>query len=140
MEGHAAGDGRKHVTIMVVDDNALVRGLVEEMLRVKGYVVLAPTDCEEALRLAEAHPGGIDLLVTDVIMPEMTGPDLARRLCGVRPQLRVLFMSGYAGGSAGELDGFVRGARLLLKPFTPEHLLSEVEAALAAPMPRATGG
>jgi CheY-like chemotaxis protein len=81
-------------TILVVEDEEEVRALARDVLEMNGYTVLEARDAEDAVRLGESHPGVIDLLITDVVMPGMSGPELARRL-RAPPDLRVLCMSGY---------------------------------------------
>src|SRR5437762_13393958 len=83
-------------TVLVVDDNAMVSRLTCQMLRKAGYVVLAAEDSENALELAATHPAPIDLLLTDVVMPKIGGLELAHRCQELRPDLQVLFVSGYA--------------------------------------------
>ena len=82
-------------TILLVEDEDLVRALVQEILRRNGYRVLEALDVAHALRLSEQHAGGIDLLVTDVVMPGLGGGALAERLNAIRPGIKVLFTSGY---------------------------------------------
>jgi len=96
-----------------------------------GYRVIAAATPVEALRQAEAHPGEIDLLITDVVMPEMNGRDLAERIAAMSPGTRVLFMSGYTSdiiAKQGVIDG---GARFLQKPFSLVDLGDAVQKALA---------
>jgi signal transduction histidine kinase/CheY-like chemotaxis protein len=101
-------------TILLVEDQAALREVVGKLLRQAGYVVLETSDPEEAIRLGRDHPKPIDLLLTDVVMPKITGPQLALRLLGDRPKLKVLYMSGNPGKAVGP--------SLLLKPFSPEAL------------------
>lgn len=119
-------------TILLAEDDPLVRDLAEDVLRQGGYQVLSAGRGDEALALSDQHGGTIDLLVSDLIMPDMSGRDLAERLVARRPGLRVVLASGYADGdvlqrAASEL----RGA-LLPKPFTPAALLRAVRDALDA--------
>jgi signal transduction histidine kinase len=116
--------------VLLVDDDALVRGAARAVLDRCGYTVLEAEDGERALGLAEARQGDIHLLVSDVVMPRLGGRGLAERLASSRPDLRVLFMSGYTDDTA--LDQGVRagGAAYLQKPFTPESLARAVRAAL----------
>jgi two-component system cell cycle sensor histidine kinase/response regulator CckA len=125
-------------TLLLVEDDAMVRSLAMEALKLKGYRVLDAGDGREALRLAQGA-GDIDLLITDVVMPRMTGRELADKLRTTAPLLRVLFMSGYPG-SLGEQLG--RNVDLLEKPFTSLTLVSRVRQALdrdirAVPLKRA---
>jgi PAS domain S-box-containing protein len=114
-------------TLLLVEDDPMVRSLAIEALKLKGYRVLDAGDGKEALAIAQSAHGRIDLLITDVVMPRMTGRELADRLRAKEPSLRVLFMSGYPG-SLGEQLG--RHVDLLEKPFTSLTLVSRVRQAL----------
>ncbi len=135
----AAASAGGDETILLVEDREDVRGLTVELLRRLGYRVLAAGSGEEALSLAGAHRGPIDLLLTDVVMPHLGGRELARRLLAARPAMRVLFMSGFAGEA---LAGAAGGApeALLEKPFTAEGLTRAVRQSLAGPARRQPGG
>jgi two-component system cell cycle sensor histidine kinase/response regulator CckA len=122
-------------TVLVVDDNAMVSRLTCLMLRKAGYVVLAAEDSENALDLAATHPEPIDLLLTDVVMPKIGGLELAHRCQELRPDLQVLFVSGYAGEATVKVGVLDPGYAFLLKPFTYEELTDKVEALLAAALP-----
>jgi two-component system cell cycle sensor histidine kinase/response regulator CckA len=113
-------------TLLLVEDDPMVRSLAVEALKLKGYRVLDAPDGKEALAIAQSA-GHVDLLITDVVMPRMTGRELADRLRAKEPTLRVLFMSGYPG-SLGEQLG--RHVDLLEKPFTSLTLVSRVRQAL----------
>lgn len=113
-------------TVLVVEDEEIVRDLVCNVLEEQGYNVLRATDGVEGLRVAEECAAPIDLLVTDVIMPRMNGPELAERLARVRAGVKVLFVSGYSNNDIsahGVRDGEIE---LLHKPFTPETLARKV--------------
>jgi len=115
-------------TVLVVEDDPAVRGLMGAMLARLGYDVLAAGDARGALEVAEAHAGPLHLLLTDIVMPGMSGRALARRLKAVRPELCVLLMSGNAlPGPAGE-----PGAMLMAKPFSMELVARRVREALDA--------
>jgi CheY-like chemotaxis protein len=119
-------------TLLVVEDEPALRQLVATMLAEDGYQVLEARNGLDALAVAERHDGSIDLLITDVVMPHLTGPELARTLQGLRPGLEVLFMSGY-NDSRLVGRGLAEGAaRLLVKPFTPEQLLGTVRGLTGA--------
>jgi CheY-like chemotaxis protein len=113
-------------TILLVDDDEPVRELVRRMLQGLGYIVLPASRPSEAERLL-AESDGIQLLLTDVVMPEMSGYDLARRVHERRPEIRLLFMSGDAHGVSGAA---IAQGRLLKKPFAAEQLALAVRAAL----------
>ena len=123
-----AGAGSE--TILLVEDETPVRQLALRVLRTAGFQVLAAPGPEEADRLAREFNGTIDLLLTDVVMPERSGPALAEGLVARRPGLRVLYMSGYTDGQLHQHGVLQRGVALLAKPFTPEQLVRRVRAAL----------
>jgi two-component system cell cycle sensor histidine kinase/response regulator CckA len=91
-----AGTSRGAETILVVDDQAPVRSVVREILQPTGYIVLEAGSGEEAVRICAGQEGPMHLLLTDVMMPGMSGPQLAQRLARLRPEMRVLYMSGYS--------------------------------------------
>lgn len=113
--------------LLVVDDDEVIRELIVETLRKCGYTVLEARDGREALDVAGGHDSAIDLLVTDVAMPRLGGPELARELAAQRPGIRVLFVSGRARA------GLPPQANFLEKPFTPTTLATAVRKALDAP-------
>ncbi|MCC7350341.1 MAG: response regulator [Phycisphaerales bacterium] len=111
-----------NATLLLVEDQSIVRKLMRRLLQAEGYTVLEAPHGREAIRVARAHSGPIDLLVTDVVMPEMSGQQLARELVALRPDLRVLFVSGYADSDLyHEVAGQGTG-HFLQKPFTPDIL------------------
>jgi two-component system cell cycle sensor histidine kinase/response regulator CckA len=117
-------------TVLVVEDEEEVRSLTRDVLEMHGYAVLEALDPDDALRLGGSHPGPIDLLITDVVMPRMSGPDLARRLRAGRPTLRVLCMSGYPE-STDRPAGDTTWNAWLQKPFNPDGLIAKVRECLA---------
>jgi two-component system cell cycle sensor histidine kinase/response regulator CckA len=119
-------------TILLVEDDAEVRALAEMILARHGYTVLSAADGGAALELA-ATVDAIDLLVSDVMMPGLRGPEVAERLVALRPGLRVLYISGYAAEAVGNHDLLERGANYLEKPFTPEALVRLVRRILDGP-------
>jgi two-component system, cell cycle sensor histidine kinase and response regulator CckA len=100
------------------------------MLGLLGHKVLAVGTAEEALRLSAAHEGEIDLLLTDVIMPEMNGRDLAKRLLANQPEMRVLFMSGYAANILANQGVLDEGVNFIEKPFSMQELAAKVRLTL----------
>jgi two-component system cell cycle sensor histidine kinase/response regulator CckA len=129
----APGTLRGSETVLLVEDDESLRTFAREILTVQGYVVLEATSPADALRIQETHPGRIHLLLTDVVMPEMNGRQLAERLKIARPDMVVLFMSGYTGaalGDRGEVAEFT--GHLLPKPFTPDGLSRRVRDVLDA--------
>ena len=117
-------------TIMVVEDNEQLRALLCAVLKKAGHSVLAAAGAAEALRLEEGHEGPLHLLLTDVVMPGLNGRELAARLMATRPDLKVLYVSGYADDALGEHGVLAPGIAYLPKPFTPDTLLDKVRAVL----------
>jgi len=117
-------------TLLVVEDEAALRDVAGRILSGAGYRVLAADGGVQALELAALHDGTIDLLVSDVVMPGMLGKELAERLVGVRPDTRVLYMSGYAQPVLASQGTLEPGVALLEKPFTAADLLSAVRKRL----------
>jgi len=126
-------------TILVVEDEEVVRGLARRALERYGYRVLVAADGEQALRLARQHPGRIHLLLADVVMPRISGPELAARLADFRPGIRVLFMSGHAVLTGGQQEWLPTSAPLLGKPFTARALAGKVREVLDLPSAEANG-
>ena len=127
-------------TILLVDDEADILAVAREVLEEQGYEILDALNAEEAVRVAAAHSGPIDLLLTDVIMPGASGQDLALLLGLQRPDLRVLYMSSFAiikgqRQFAEVENGLEPGAPIILKPFTSERLVEKVQEVLAAKPP-----
>ena len=118
-------------TILLVEDDDEVRALAEKILARHGYTILAAPNAAAALKMASAVDT-IALLVTDVTMPGLRGPELAERLVALRPGLGVLYISGYAAEALGNHDLFADGANYLEKPFTPDGLARAVRAVLDA--------
>jgi PAS domain S-box-containing protein len=117
-------------TVLLVEDEATMLKAVQTMLERLGYRVLAARAPDEALRLSREHAGTIHLLVTDVVMPEMNGRDLARLVEMGRPNLHVLFMSGYAAGSDVLQSELNEGAHFIQKPFSIQELAAKVRLAM----------
>jgi two-component system cell cycle sensor histidine kinase/response regulator CckA len=117
-------------TLLLLEDEGHVRRVVRESLTRWGYTVLEAARAHEALAIAERHPGRIDLLITDVIMPGMSGPDVARSLVGLRPGLKVLYVSGYADDALGQHGVLEPDVAFLPKPFTVRELARKVRAVL----------
>ena len=125
----AAGGSER---VLVVEDDAKVREIVERSLRAAGYRVVTASSGEEALRRVHADGHPIDLLVTDVVMPGMGGPEVARRVLERVPRARVLFVSGYTDDAIGRHGVLEDGVHFLPKPFTSDSLLAGVRAVLDA--------
>jgi len=120
-------------TILLCEDDEQLRQLTERILTTRGYTVLPAARPTEALALAAARRGGIDVLVSDVIMPDMPGPELAERLRALLPTLRVIFMSGYTAGTVGAQANLPQGSAFLPKPFTAAALAAGVRDLLDHP-------
>ena len=118
-------------TVLFVDDETPLRNVVVELLTELGYRVLAAASGQEALRLMQRHRG-IDLLITDVVMPEMTGPELAAKVLESRPSLKVIFVSGYTDGRLGALEPFKSEVVLVHKPFSFKVLAAKMREILDA--------
>ena len=110
-------------TILLVEDAEALRVMIREILEGGGYTVLDASHPEEALAMAKAHPSPVHLMLTDVVLPRMSGPDLAASLQRVRPGIRVLYMSGYTADAIGNHGVLEPGTHFLQKPFTAEALL-----------------
>jgi CheY-like chemotaxis protein len=117
-------------TILVVEDEEAVRRMTCRALARSGYTILEAADGPEALAIAGRHQGSLDLVLTDLIMPELGGAALAERLQKERPGIRVLFMSGYAHSGDWEASGVPAGAALLEKPFGPREVTRKVRQTL----------
>jgi two-component system, cell cycle sensor histidine kinase and response regulator CckA len=117
-------------TILLVEDEEQVRAVVLNILRRQGYHVLPARDGAEALLLCERHSQPIDLLVTDVVMPRMSGPELARRLAAARPAMKVLCMSGYTDDSIVRHGVLAAGVAFIQKPLTLQALAKKVREVL----------
>jgi CheY-like chemotaxis protein len=117
-------------TILLVEDQDAVRTFARHVLLAQGYTVLEARDGEEAFRLAQQRQGPIHLLVTDVVMPRMSGRHLAELLTRDRPGLRVLFMSGYAEEAITRSEVPEAGRAFLQKPFNPVRLARKVREVL----------
>jgi len=119
-------------TVMIVEDDEDVKALMVEMLTLKGYTTIDSADPIEAIGLCERHEGAIDLLVTDVVMPKLSGPQLAEQLVAIRPDMRVLFVSGYVENEATRRVVSSGRAAFLAKPFTLEEFMRKIRHVLEA--------
>jgi two-component system, cell cycle sensor histidine kinase and response regulator CckA len=119
-------------TILLVEDEEPVRQLACEILQASGYTILEASGGLDALQVCETHNGGIQLMVTDVVMPGMSGRELADELSSVRPEMRVLYVSGYTEDAIGEYGVLEEGVNFLQKPFRPCDLARKVRDVLDA--------
>ncbi len=117
-------------TVLVVDDEVDLRDIMRRMLERKGFAALTAGDAKEAIDACRGHDGTIDLLVTDLSMPEITGREVAEQALALRPGLRVIYVSGLPKEVAVDKGMVGEDARLLQKPFTSSALIDAVNAAL----------
>jgi two-component system cell cycle sensor histidine kinase/response regulator CckA len=120
-------------TVLVVEDEEIVRSLIREMLEGLGYTVVDARDGEEALSILSEGPPGIDLVITDLVMPRMSGRELARRVGELQPETAVLLVSGYAGDTATVHGPLETGTAFLEKPFNGAELAEKVRELLDSP-------
>jgi CheY-like chemotaxis protein len=123
----ATGKGE---TVLVVEDNAPMREAARRILARQGYIVLTAVDGAEAIERAEGYGAPIHALLTDVNMPAMAGPEVARRILQARPATKVIYMSGYTAGAVDLAKGLEPGVTLIEKPFDPSQLLETLRAVL----------
>lgn len=126
-------------TILVVDDEPEVRKLVGAMVGRYGFEVLTADTGQHAITVFKNRHGSVDLLLTDVVAPGMSGPQLADELAKLKPDLKVLYMSGYDNTQVVKRYVIEKGHALLSKPFTLEELGRKVEEVLGEPLPHKSG-
>jgi two-component system, cell cycle sensor histidine kinase and response regulator CckA len=124
-------------TILLVEDEPTVRNLLYQVLRRYGYTVLEASHPDDALALSGRHRGVIHLMLTDVVMPVMSGGELASRMHGLRPEVRVLYMSGYTENAKDLPELWDAESAFIQKPFSPEILAHKVREILDMPPPSA---
>jgi PAS domain S-box-containing protein len=129
-EDTAEPTGRGSETIVLVEDELSILKVTKIMLQQQGYTVLAATTPGEAIALVRAHGGAVDLLLTDVVMPEMNGRDLARNLMSISPGLKCLFMSGYTADVIAHHGVLEEGMHFIQKPFARQDMTMKVREAL----------
>ena len=117
-------------TLLIVENEAAIRHLLQMALQKNGYRVLTAESGREALDLINAHSGPIHLLITDVMMPDIDGPELVRRLSTLRPDTRTLFMSGYMDDALGEQGVLPSNVNFIQKPFSPRTIAQRVREIL----------
>ena len=119
-------------TILVAEDDTMVRAVTARVLGAAGYTVIEAADGEQALDIMRGHAGLIDLLVSDIVMPNLGGVELAKRVAIERPEILILLVTGYNPDDMSILDDETRRVGFLQKPFTPTQLLAKVSTMLAA--------
>jgi CheY-like chemotaxis protein len=117
-------------TVLLVEDELVILDVSREMLEQLGYVVLIASTPHEALRIAKSHAGEIQMLITDVVMPEMNGRDLAKLICDIRPGLKCLFISGYTADVIAHHGVLDPGVNFIQKPFSMVYLAVKVREVL----------
>jgi two-component system, cell cycle sensor histidine kinase and response regulator CckA len=117
-------------TVLVVDDEPMALKLVQSILERRGFEVLMSTSPNQALKLFESNQSRIELLISDIVMPEMDGPKLASRLVALNPDLPVLFMSGLVTEHEVEQAGSIAQFAFIRKPFRPATLVQAVQTML----------
>jgi CheY-like chemotaxis protein len=125
-------------TVLIVEDQPEVRRLALSILRHDGYQLLEAENGEQALQLCENHPGKIDLLVTDIVMPGLNGRDLATRLVQKRQDMKVLYISGYSADLLAPQGFLEPDTEYLPKPFSPAQLSTKVRELLGSGKPNST--
>jgi len=119
-------------TVLLAEDQASIRDVLREFLESKGYKVLEAQNGSHALEIARHYLGSIDVLVTDVIMPQVRGLELAERVTEIRPDIQVIFMSGYSADALVENQLLSeRSMTLIQKPFDPEELAQKIRESLS---------
>ncbi len=129
-QGVAKQNERGHETILLVEDELMILNMTTMMLRHQGYHVLSAATPAEAMHLADRYAGEIDLLMTDLIMPEMNGRDLATNLLSLYPNLKCLFMSGYTNDAIAHHSVLEKGVHFIQKPFLLKNLTAKIREAL----------
>jgi CheY-like chemotaxis protein len=126
----AGSPARGRETLLIVEDEPLILRMAKRVLSDLGYTVLTAGDGYEALETLERHAGDVQLLITDLIMPKMSGRELAARVTASRPEIRVLYSSGYAADAMGEEGVLGEGINFLAKPYRPSTLADAVREVL----------
>jgi two-component system, cell cycle sensor histidine kinase and response regulator CckA len=125
-------------TVLLVDDDEFVAATARRALERMGYRVLSAANGRQAIDVVTRHTEALDLVITDLVMPEMGGRELARRLLAARPTVRVLYTSGYTAEAMNQQAVLEPGDAFLGKPFTPDALLRHVQAILQPAQPPAS--
>jgi two-component system, cell cycle sensor histidine kinase and response regulator CckA len=123
-------EGTGTETLLLVENEPAVRNLLQMALRRKGYTVLVAESGRAALDLVRSHAGTIDLLITDVVMPDMNGPELVSRFVTIRPETQALFMSGYMDDAFSDHGILSADINFIQKPFSPRAIAQKVREIL----------
>ena len=132
-EVHIAAAATDNITVMVVEDEPILLEVFSRMLKSLGYRVLATASPEQALRLARQHAGRLTVLLTDVVMPQMNGHDLAMELTALYPNVKCLYMSGCSADAIADFNVISKGIHFISKPFSAHTLAKKLREALCAP-------
>jgi DNA-binding response OmpR family regulator len=119
---------------LLVEDDEALRQLALQVLQMSGYQVLVASNGQEALQIADKQGKGVDLVLTDVIMPILNGPQMVAQLHRLFPRVKVVYMSGYTDSHLSDLDLHESGATLLHKPFHPHTLIETIRKVLGSPV------
>jgi CheY-like chemotaxis protein len=130
VDGSGAAVPKGSETVLLVEDDEAIRSLARRILQTQGHSVLEALDAQGAIRLAETHPSTIHLLITDIVMPQMSGRELAKRLAALRPSMKVLYVSGYTDDAVIRHGISVHEVAFLQKPFSPDSLTRKVREVL----------
>jgi len=120
--------------VLVVDDEPAILAITKNILARREFEVWTAGSGEEALQKVRGREQEVTLLLSDVVMPGLTGPDLAERLLRINPRMHVLFMSGWDEGVIARYGAFRRNIRTILKPFSPDGLIETLETVLSEPV------
>ena len=126
-------------TVLVVEDRPVIRNLIVEVLSRRGYTVLPVQNGVDALRIVAEPANGIDLVLTDIVMPGLNGQELAAKIAELRPRQKVLYMSGYTATVLSQQKLLDRNMAFLQKPFTPDSLVRKIRGVLDGPVSAETG-
>ncbi len=130
-----SGSGETAATILLVEDEPTIRGLTKEYLERSGFCVIPAVDGEEAIALWQKCDGEIDLVLTDLVMPRsVDGHQLVQRLQAEQPDLKAIFVSGYAAGSLGNVTALDKDTNFLQKPYRLQNLMDMVYSCLERPL------
>ena len=119
-----------HETILLAEDETAILDMVKQILEDFGYRVLAASTPGQAIRATKEYAGDIDLLITDVVMPEMNGQELAKNLLALHPKLRIIYMSGYSGNVIARHGVLDEGVNFIQKPFSMQDFAAKVREVL----------